>query len=87
MRSINKTNLVTKLLIFLIFVSFNTYICFYAKDKTEGIVNACIGTVLVILVATMGFFLVRSDQIMEGEEGEKDEKGKAKKKVFQRDND
>jgi len=37
--------LFTKLLIFLIFVSFNTYICFYAKDKTEGIVTVCIGLI------------------------------------------
>ena len=65
MRAINKINLVTKLLIFLIFVSFNTYICFYAKDKTEGIVIACIGTFLVILVATMGFLLDRSNHMYE----------------------
>jgi len=56
-RAINTINLVTKLLIFLIFVSFNTYICFYAKDKTEGIVIACIGIFLVILVTTIGFIL------------------------------
>jgi hypothetical protein len=56
-RAINTINLVTKLLTFLIFVSFNTYICFYAKDKTEGIVTACIGIFLVILVATIGFLL------------------------------
>lgn len=55
--SINKINLVTKLLIFLIFISFNTYICFYAKDKTEGIVTVCIGIFLVTLVATIGFLL------------------------------
>ncbi len=58
MRAINKINLVTKLLIF---VSFNTYIRFYAKDKTEGIVTACIGFFLVILVATMGFLQDRSN--------------------------
>ncbi len=57
MRAINTINLVTKLLIFLIFVSFNTYICFYAKDKTEGIVTACIGIFLVILVVTIGLIL------------------------------
>ena len=57
MRAINTINLVTKLLIFLIFVSFNTYICFYAKDKIEGIVTACIGIFLVILVATIAFIL------------------------------
>ena len=57
MRAINTINIVTKLLIFLIFVSFNTYICFYAKDKTEGIVTACIGIFLVILVVTIGFIL------------------------------
>ena len=57
MRAINRINLVTKLLIFLIFASFNTYICFFAKDKTEGIVTACIGSFLVIIVVTIGFLL------------------------------
>jgi ABC-type sulfate transport system permease subunit len=56
-RAINTINLVTKLLIFIIFFSFNAYICFYAKDKTEGIVTACIGILLVILVVTIGFLL------------------------------
>lgn len=63
MRAINNINLVTKLLIFFVFVSFNTYICFYAKDKTEGIVTACIGIFLVILVATMGFLQDRSNHM------------------------
>lgn len=58
-------NVVTKLLIFLIFIAFNTYICFYAEDKTAGIVTACIGSFLAIAVVTIGFGLrktVREDE-------------------------
>ena len=55
--SINKINLVTKLLIFLILTSFNTYSCFYATANTEGIVTVCIGIFLVTLVATIEFLL------------------------------
>ncbi|KWW21911.1 hypothetical protein AS888_05340 [Peribacillus simplex] len=50
-------NFVAKLFIFLMFISFNTYICFYAKDKTAGIVTACIGIFLMLVVAATGFFL------------------------------